>query len=82
MIEEIVRAVENKHCQVVRDTNKVPKLSIYMGEALWRDLKMSIRGVSSRVEVEFFEDDVIYGHPVYRVINDDTHFKVVNDGEE
>ena len=54
------------------------KLSIYLGELLYLKIKKEIYRLPVYHRVSFTHiDDTIQGHPVYRVTNDDWHFKIV-----
>lgn len=80
----IIEQVWEQHKKVILDSPTIrvePSLSIYMGEDIWRELKASIRGEQPYPQsIEFLENDTIFGHHVYRVINSDTHFKIFNNG--
>ena len=78
-INDVIQRVYEKRRKVIMNSlcYKEPDLNIYMGEDIYLELKSGIAGEQCQAAIEFYTDDTILGHPVYRIINDGAHFKVV-----
>lgn len=78
-IDQILERVHAKQCEIIMKQQHYaePKLSIYIAEDMYQKLKAQIKGECSYAAVTFHQDGVILGHPVYRVIGTDYHFRIV-----
>ena len=78
-IDQVIEKVYAKQCEILAKQARYtePKLSIYIAEDLYQQLKAQIQGECSYAAVTFHQDDIILGHPVYRVIGNSWHFRIV-----
>ena len=75
LVDELIDMVHKKYCDIYRETNKKPKLCVYVDYGLWMDMMREIRGNVPSIMLDLYNNGgkEIMGYPIYKIMDSPSH---------